>query len=72
MSNPFVAKTKPGRLQSYAGVGGMLFVNKSQPRPGIEARKWIEVIQKRQQPRLTKSMQAAMKKAAKVSGHGKK
>lgn len=72
MSDPFVAKTKPGRLASYAGTGRMLFVNKKFPRPGIKARKWIEVIQKRQQPNLTKAMQAAMKKAAKASGHGKK
>ena len=45
MSPDFAAKTKPGFLGSTAGRGGMVFVDKSKPKPGIQARRFTEIIQ---------------------------
>jgi len=47
MSPGFSAKTRPGFLGSSAGAGHVLFVDKSKPRPGIEARRFTEIIQKK-------------------------
>lgn len=47
MSPDFKAKTKVGRLSSTAGRGSMLFVSKRRPRPGIAARNWTPLLQKR-------------------------
>jgi len=38
MSRNFQAKTRAGRFQAGAGRGGVLFINKKKPRPGIKAR----------------------------------
>jgi hypothetical protein len=40
MSPGFIAKTKTGVIGSTAGKGGMMFVSRKFPRPGIEARKF--------------------------------
>lgn len=40
--------------------------------PGTEARKWVEVIVKDRQPLFERWMDAAMKHAARASGHGAK
>jgi hypothetical protein len=40
MTPNFKAKTAPGRLQAGAGAGGVLFISKKRPRPGIKARKF--------------------------------
>lgn len=40
MTPNFQAKTAPGRLQAGAGAGGVLFINKKRPRPGIKARRF--------------------------------
>ena len=40
MTPGFMAKTKSGVIGSTAGKGGMMFVSRKFPRPGIEARKF--------------------------------
>jgi len=47
MSMDFAAKTRPGSISSGSGRGGVLFVNKKYPRPGIEARKFDKQIKDR-------------------------
>lgn len=70
MTPDFLAKTQPNVIGSRRGRGGLLFVNKKKPRPGIKARNFSKIIQKKWQPRFRKEMQAALDKAAKESGHG--
>jgi len=72
MTPNFLAKTRPNVIGSRRGRGGVLFVNKKKPRPGIKARNFSKLIQKKWQPRFRKEMQAALDKAAKESGHGVK
>ena len=40
MTDDFQPKTKRGFLGSFRGQGGMAFVNKKRPRPGIKSRDW--------------------------------
>jgi hypothetical protein len=70
MSNPFVAKTTPGLLGSRAGKGGMLFVNKKHPMPGIKARKFTLALRRKWEKPFHDHIAKAVKEAAKASGHG--
>lgn len=72
MTPGFVPKTRPGQLNSWAGKGKMLFVNKKRPLPGIKARKFTKALREKwAKPTMFKArMAAAVKKAAKESGHG--
>lgn len=47
MTADFLAKTRPGVLGSRRGQGGVLFISKKHPRPGIVARRFTETIQER-------------------------
>ena len=69
MTNPFQAKTQPGVIGSRAGVGGMLFISKKHPRPGIKARKFEQTIQKKWKSNFKKRMEKAMSAGLKKSGH---
>jgi len=69
MSLSFRAKTQVGNLSSGSGRGGVLFVNKKRPRPGIKARGWTILIVRRWTPRFKRNMEGAMGRAAKKSGH---
>lgn len=40
MTPDFVPKTKPGVLKSFPGQGGLAYVDKQRPRPGIKAREF--------------------------------
>jgi len=40
MTDDFQPKTKRGFLGSFRGQGGMAFVNRGRPRPGIKSRNW--------------------------------
>lgn len=42
MTPDFISKTRPGSMQSGRGRGGVAYVNKKIPRPGIQARNFIE------------------------------
>lgn len=70
MTPDFESKTRPGWMSSRAGRGGLLYIDRSRPRPGIEARNWDKVEAKRQQPRLIKRARRNLKEAVKRSGHG--
>ncbi len=63
MTNPFSAKTEPGVIGSRAGVGGLLFVSRHHPRPGIIAREFDKAIAERfQQGRLAEILQEEIAK----------
>jgi len=69
MSRNFRAKTQVGNLSSGAGRGGLIFVNKKKPRPGIKARGWTVLIVRTWTPRFKRLMGTAMSAAAKKSAH---
>lgn len=69
MTPGFVAKTVPGFVGSRGGRGGLLFVDKRRPRPGIQARRFAETIAERLGPYFYRYMLAAMDRIAKQSGH---
>jgi hypothetical protein len=54
MSPDFKAKTRPGLIVSRKGTGGVLFVNRNKPRPGIKKRDFTGQIRKREQPKFTR------------------
>jgi hypothetical protein len=60
MTPDFIAKTIPGVIGSGAGRGGVAFISKLHPRPGIEARNFPEVIIKKWQPRIAALLQQNM------------
>ena len=70
MTPKFVPKTRGGQLNSWKGRGGMLFVNKKRPRPGIKARHFIEALAKKWKQPFADHIAKAVEKAAKLSGHG--
>lgn len=72
MSPDFVAKTKPKSLKAGKGRGGLLFVNKKKPRPGIKARGFSKMVAKKWNPLFRAAMDAAMAAGAHKSGHGAK
>ena len=66
----FTAKTKPGRLRSGAGgSSGKLVHTPYVEHPGTEARNFDALIKKKRKKWFKRQMQAAMNKAAKVSGN---
>jgi len=44
MTPGFVAKSVPRTLASRPGRGGVLYVNRNRPRPGIKAREWDKTV----------------------------
>jgi hypothetical protein len=52
MTPNFKAKTSPSRYQAQAGAGGVAFISKLKPKPGIKARKFDTKTAKRMQPRM--------------------
>ncbi len=63
MTNPFSAKTEVGVIGSRAGVGGLAFVSRHHPRPGIIAREFDKAIAERfQQGRLAEILQEEIAK----------
>jgi hypothetical protein len=69
MTPDFVAKTRTGWVGSRPGRGGLLYVNKNRPRPGIKARKFPEAIAKKQFPYYVRRMDNCMRQVARDSGH---
>lgn len=70
MTKGFIPKTRSGQLQSWAGKGGMLFVNKKRPLPGIKARHFTVALRKKWEKPFHDHMKKAVAEAAKASGHG--
>lgn len=69
MTPDFSPKTTPRIISSKGGRGGVLFVDKRRPRPGIKAREFEPEIAVREQPKFEKRGEKAMSKVRKVSGH---
>ena len=61
MTRDFSAKTRAGRFQAGAGRGGVLFINKKKPRPGIKARKFDKQEVKRANKWLPKEFKIEVK-----------
>ncbi len=69
MTPDFIAKTVPKWVGSRPGRGGLLFVNKKRPRPGIKGRQWPQTIGKQQFPYFQRRMTLVMQRVAAESGH---
>jgi hypothetical protein len=69
MTPDFQAKTSPRVIDSRRGRGGLLFVNKNRPRPGIKARQWTQVIARKWKRPFKKAMEGAMIRGVKKTGH---
>lgn len=69
MTTPFVSKTVPNVIGSRRGVGGRLFVSRRIQRPGIKARNFTKILQKKWQPIFKRRGEKAMKRARQISGH---
>jgi len=59
MTGGFMAKTKIRVLSSGPGAGGVAFISRKHPRPGIKARGWEEMVKEK----MDKTMPAAINKA---------
>jgi hypothetical protein len=68
MSKGFQAKTRPGKLRSGAGRGGVAYVSRLKPRPGIKARKFGELVEERNKPKLIAGWKRAVKALAQLIG----
>ena len=64
LSKDWQSKTKPGIIGSGPGRGRVLFVSKKRPRPGIEARRFTQIIQRQRKRPFQRSMIKAMQKGA--------
>ena len=60
MSDNFSPKTRSGFIGSNAGRGGMVRVSRLHPRPGIQARKFSESIQKKWDAQMATIFQRAI------------
>lgn len=70
MTKNFIPKTRVKSLKAYKGRGGLLFVNKKKPKPGIKARGFTKIVQRKWRPEFTELMREAMRSGATKSGHG--
>lgn len=71
MTPNFQGKTKVGFIGSFPGRGGLAYVDKRRPRPGIKPRGFRPAIERKWKRPIERRMKAANKRAAKKSGHGK-
>lgn len=60
MSKNFRPKSRVGFIGSNQGSGGMVFISKKHPRPGIKARKFEVVIKQKWDKELPKIMQRSI------------
>lgn len=60
MTKNFRAKTVVGQIRSRVGKGGVAFISRKHPRPGIQARKFDEAIWKKWRRQAPKLMQRAI------------
>lgn len=60
MTKGFKAKTRPGYLVSYQGVGRMAYISKK-PKKGIQARNWNEKIAERMRKSISQKVAHAVK-----------
>lgn len=69
MTANFAAKTTPGIIGSSQGAGGVLYVDKRRPRPGIEARDFEFEIRQEIEPFFEEIIEDAIKLIQEASGH---
>jgi len=69
MTSDFESKTEPGFLGSKQGRGGLLYVDRRRPRPGIEGRHFDKMVAKEIKPILETKAEQASAVAANKSGH---
>jgi len=69
MTPDFVAKTRPRVIGSGPGQGGVAFISRKHPRPGIEAREFAETIAKEQRRKVANILRAALKRGIELTGH---
>jgi hypothetical protein len=62
MSEDFEPKTSVRVVGSTAGVGGLTHFDFENPRPGIVAREWSEVIGEKLEPKFVKDVQSLIKR----------
>ena len=72
MTKGFQSKTVPNSLNARRGRGGVAFVNRKHPRPGIRARNFTKIVHKTWQKPFRAEMADALKEGAQKSGHGNK
>jgi hypothetical protein len=70
MTPDFEAKTRSGVLASYPGRGGLAYISRSKPRPGIEARNFEPGVKRVVEPIFKSHVKRALNEAAKKCGHG--
>ena len=63
MTPGFMAKTKVGVLSSGVGKGGVLFISRKHPRPGIKAMGYEELVVDEMKKTMPKIVNAAFRKA---------
>lgn len=67
MTPDFRAKTTPKVIGSRSGSGGVHYINKRVPRPGIEARRFDEIIAKKWEAEYPTILQKAVYESSKFS-----
>ncbi len=63
MSPDYDPKTKPGVLDSFSGAGGVVFVSRNLALPGIEARRFPELVEKEHRRAYRQGVEQAIKRA---------
>lgn len=61
MTPDFVPKTRVRNLRSGRGRGGVAYISRNRPRPGIKAREWTKVIKEERAPRFKRRIQQALR-----------
>ena len=69
MSPDFSRKTTPNVVGSSSGSGGVIYVRKDRPMPGIEARNWTKILIQLWTEPFKRDQEEALKSARKKSGH---
>lgn len=59
MTPDFMPKTKPGVLSSFPGQGGVAYIDKQRPRPGIEAREFALTVKEKYKRKFERDIRRA-------------
>lgn len=65
----FNAKTRPKWLGSGQGDGGMVYVSKFVPRPGITAREWDVAVKEKYEKIIVSQLRSSLIRGVAASGH---
>lgn len=57
MRSGYRRKTRPGSLDAYPGGGGVAFISRRNPRPGIRARDWHKIVAQQRTKPFAKQVQ---------------